>query len=255
MPRASSAAFIVISVRVLGVAAIMWGGLVLPSIWQQGPLGKLAAEILEGQVFRRQALLAQDRRLEAVERSLLCNPVEMHNAVIVRLAMFEGAIRDGNQAGAESAYSALHDAATNALACVPSDAFAWLALFWLDVGRRGLSAANAEYLRLSYALAPNEGWIALWRNRLALSMFEQLPADLSDDALEEFVRLVDTGRLYSETATIFAKAGLSAKNRIVERLAKADATSRALFARTLYDMGLDVEIPNTTIPGLRSWEK
>lgn len=242
-------------VRILGMAAIVWGGLVLPSVWQEGSLGRVATEILEGQVFSQQALLAQDRHVEAIERSPMCIPNQMHDAVILRLAILAGAIKEGSQTPVDSSYGALRAATVGALACVPSDAFAWLTLFWLDVGRRGLSVDNMQYLRLSYALAPNEGWIALWRNRLALSVFEQLPADLSDDALDEFVKLVDTGRLYSETATIFAKAGLSTKHSIVKRLAKASTIPRALFARKLYDMGLDVEIPNTTIPGLRSWER
>ena len=55
-----------------------------------------------------------------------------------------------------------------------------------------VQAENANYLRLSYALGPNESWIALWRNRLAFSLFERLPTDLSDDALDEFIKLVDT---------------------------------------------------------------
>lgn len=241
--------------RILGIAAIVWGGVILPSVWQQGSLGRVATEILDGQVFSPRGLLAQDSYVKAVERSPMCNPIEMHDAVILRLALLEDVIREGSQTQVGSSYGALREATVSALACAPSDAFAWLTLFRLDVGRRGLSADNKQYLRLSYALAPNEGWIALWRNKLAFSIFEQLPPDLSDDALDEFVKLVDTGRLYSEMAAIFAKAGLSAKSHIVKHLAKASAIPRALFARKLYDMGLDVEIPNTAIPGLRSWER
>jgi hypothetical protein len=242
-------------IRILGLAGVIWGLLLLPRLTQLGPLNRITAEILQHHSFAQPVLLAEADRISLSTKSRLCNPSELHNAVVLHLAILEGAIKSGDQTKAEPAYGGLHDMVEAALACTPSDAFAWLTLFWLDSSRRSISAANAQYLRLSYTLAPNEAWIALWRSKLAFSVFEQLPEDLAEDALNEFVRLVDTGRLYPEMATIFTQAGLSAKGRIVERLANADAIARSLFARTLYDMGSEIEIPNTRMPGLRSWER
>jgi len=108
---------------------------------------------------------------------------------------------------------------------------------------------------LSYALGPNEGWISLWRNRLALALFARLPADLANDAIDEFIKLVDTGQLYSETASIFASAAPPIQSRIVEHLKTAKAVPRQLFARALYDRGLDISIPDTTRPSLPSWQR
>lgn len=135
------------------------------------------------------------------------------------------------------------------------NSFAWLALFWLDVRKRGFGSDNAQYLRLSYAFGPNEGWIALRRSRLALALFSQLPPDLADLAINDFVKLVDTGRLYQETAAIFATVPPDGQNRIVEHLGAANSISRQMFARMLYDKGLDIHIPNTEMPGLHSWER
>ena len=149
----------------------------------------------------------------------------------------------------------LLDVTRRALVCAPADPFVWLTLFWLEAGKSGLSSDNARYLRLSYALGPNEGWISLWRAKIAFALFEQLPADLADDALDEFVKLIDTQRLYSETATIFANATPVVQKRIIDHLKNGAAIPRGIFARTLYDMGLDVKIPDTVIPGLRSWER
>ena len=82
----------------------------------------------------------------------------------------------------------------------PGDPFVWLTLFGLDAARNGLTPGNERYLRLSYALGPNEGWIAYWRVQLALAQFERLPTDLSNDVLDDFVKLVDTQVLYQEIA-------------------------------------------------------
>ena len=51
-------------------------------------------------------------------------------------------------------------------------------------------------LRMSYWSGPNEAWIAVRRNSLALGVFPSLPGDLAEQALSEFVGLVRSG-LYS----------------------------------------------------------
>jgi hypothetical protein len=128
-----------------------------------------------------------------------------------------------------------------------------LTLFWLDAGKHGLEPDNENYLRLSYALGANEAWIAQWRNRLAFARFERLPTDLSDDAIDEFIKLLDTGQLYWQTAAIFASAPAAAQSRIVEHLNTANAISREAFARVLHDKGLDVIIPGVERPESRPW--
>ena len=128
-----------------------------------------------------QWLLSTAQKADAVGSSSFCNPAALHNAVVLRLVILDEAIATTNQAIVDSAYGTLYDTTRRALACMPADPFAWLTLFRLDVTKRGLQAENANYLRLSYALGPNESWIALWRNKLAFSLFERLPTDLSDD--------------------------------------------------------------------------
>ena len=129
----------------------------------------------------------------------------------------------------------------------------WLTLFWLDAIKHGLDINNANYLRLSYTLGPNEAWIALWRIRLAFQLFEKLPPDLSGDAIDEFIMLVNTGQLYWQTAGIFRDAPPAIQNRIVEKLNTLNVRFRRLFARTLQDRGVDVTIPGVETPDVRPW--
>ena len=75
---------------------------------------------------------------------------------------------------------------------------------------------------------------------------------LADDALDEFVKLVDTGQLYQQTAAIFANADPAVQSRIVEHLKSAKAMSRQTFAKVLYDKGLDVNIPGVEMPSARA---
>ena len=111
------------------------------------------------------------------------------------------------------------------------------------------------YLRLSYETSPNEGWIAIWRNRLAMTIFDRLPPELANKALDEFVILLDTGRTYDDMASIFESASADVQQRIVQQLRAASPLSRQIFARVLYDRGLDVTIPDTATPRPKSWER
>jgi hypothetical protein len=86
-----------------------------------------------------------------------------------------------------------------------------------------------------------------------MAVFTQLPENLADDAVNEFVGLVNTGQLYQETATIFTSAAPAAQKRIVTQLKSAGSIQRQIFARTLYDEGVDVDIPGVAKP-TRPWQ-
>jgi hypothetical protein len=244
-----------IVICLLGLAAVAWGGFALPLFWQQASPRSVASKLIQGHTFKMQWLLDEAQQAEVAEKYPFCNPPALHNLVVLRLAIFNASMAATDHALVDSSYETLHNATRKALSCAPADSFVWLTLFWLDAGKHGFKPDNANYLRLSYALSPNESWIALWRNRLAFALFERLQTDLSDDAIDEFIKLVDTRRLYSETAAIFASAAPGVQSRLVERLKKVNAISRESFARAIYDRGVDVSIPDTAIPGLRSWER
>lgn len=239
-------------ISLLGIGAIAWGAVLFPLFREQAPLNRMAADILQGHKYGTPTLLDEIRQVEA-ERSSSCNPIGLHDAVVLRLALLGNAVGVGSKTLFDSAYGPLYDATRRSLSCAPADPFAWLILFWLDTSKHGLNEDNATYLRLSYALGPNEGWIALRRNRLAIALFAQLPADLADDAIGEFVRLVDTGALYRQTVAIFANAAPAVQRRLVERLKFAEPIPRRIFARILYDKGFDIDVPDFRKPS-HSWE-
>jgi hypothetical protein len=237
----------------LAVTAIGWGGFFLPRFWQQAPLDHVASEYLQGQGFNSKTLFHIVREAETAKQLSFCDATRLRDLLILRLAIFNDAIAERDEASVKLDYAPLYVATRTALSCAPSDSFAWLVLFWLDVGRRGFNSDNAHYLRLSYALSPNEEWIALWRNSLALSIFSQLPADLANDALAEFIKLVNTEELYSQTVKIFAGLTPAVQGRIVAKIGAVKTLPRQIFARMLYDDGIDVDIPGFRKPE-RPWQ-
>lgn len=236
----------------LGLAAIAWGSFELPLFWRQAPVDRMASEILQGQTFATPLLMDEAKQIEASEKSSLCNPAVLRDAAAIRLAIVDNLMAEHDKMPT-SAYTTLYQATRTALSCSPTDSFEWLTLFWLDLSGHGLTAKNATYLRLSYALGPNEGWIALRRNRLAIALFPQLPSDLADDAVDEFVRLVNTAALYRETAEIFSRAAPVAQRRLAKALGSAKSIPREMFAKTIYDDGVDIQIPGVERPS-RPWD-
>jgi hypothetical protein len=237
----------------LGLMGVAWGYHFLPLFVQQTPPTRVATKLLQGSTFSDQVLLREANEVKAGEQSSFCDPTALRTMVILRLGILRDAITAADRKLIDAAYAPLDDAARTALTCEPADSFAWLVLFWLDAAKNRLQPNNLKYLKMSYALAPNDEWIALWRNRLAIAVFTQLPGNLADDAINEFVGLVNTGRLYQETATTFTSAAPAAQKRIVMQLKSAGLIQRQGFARALYDKGVDVDIPGVAKP-TRPWQ-
>ena len=243
-----------IFILILGLAAVIWGGVVLPVFRRDVPVNQVATELLKGQTFKLNTLVAEAQRASPVT-SVVCNPTELHSAVALRRAVLNDVVASDLLSAANIAAAALDNSARSAAACSPSDSFVWLTMFWLDTARHGLTPQNERYLRLSYKLGPNEGWVAYWRVQLTLAELAHLPEDLSSDVLGDFVKLINTRILYEETAGIFERAPVDAQNRIIEALKYADARPREAFAKALSDRGFDVRVPGTKLPELRPWQR
>jgi hypothetical protein len=237
----------------IGVGAIVWGIFVLPLFWQQAAPQSVAARLVDSQSFSYQSLLDEAQQAQKATQHEFCVPAALRSLYVLRLFILNKGIAESNQALIGASYVPVRVADEIALSCAPADAFGWLTLFWLDAAKYGPNEKNLSYLRLSYALAPNEGWIALWRVRLSLRLFERLPADLSSDAVDDFINFVNTGSFYLEMADIFKGASAVAQRRIVDRISIANPVTQQAFARALRDRGVDADIPGVDKP-TRPWQ-
>jgi hypothetical protein len=189
-------------------------------------------------------LLLTERQAEAVATSYpFCNPAAMHSLTAIRLGIFKNAIGGSDATLFESSYDALYTVAQQALTCSPADSFVWLTLFWIDAARHGLTVRNENYLRMSYTTAPNEAWIAMWRSHLAFALFDRLPPDLAADSVDDFIKLLKTGRGYWEMAKIFENTSANGQSRIAERLQTIDHISHQAFVNALRDRG-NIALPD-----------
>lgn len=236
----------------LAAFAITWGMLLLPIFWQEASQKAVASKLLQGDTFKQQSLFEEAHRAEKAAQYPNCNLTALHNLFILRLFIYNASNEPNNREQANLAYPPLYSAAIKSLSCAPADPFAWLTVFWLEAGKHGISDRSTRYLRLSYRSGANEGWISPWRVRLAFLIFEHLPPDIADDAINEFVALVNTGH-YSQTAQILKDASPMTQTRVVNALKAASIQSRVEFAAELRAEDSNIEIPGVEKPKQRPW--
>jgi hypothetical protein len=240
-------------VYLLGVSAIVWAVFVLPIFWQQAAPHSVATKLLNNDSFKLQSLLYEAQQAEKIAQRPFCVPTALRSLAVLRTFVLNRAIANSDRVLTTASFVPLVNAVRETLICAPADSFMWLTLFWLDSGKYGLDAKNTDYLRLSYVFGPNEGWIAWWRTRLAFLLFDRLPPDLTGEAVDDFVKLVDTGLFYSQAAEIFKAASPAVQERIVEQLKTVNLNTRQAFASTLRNKDVDVNIPGVAGP-TRPWQ-
>jgi hypothetical protein len=218
----------------LGICSIIWALYSLTFYRTEALLSSSAARILAGQSYNAEQLSRLKQDIEAIPADRLRSS-SLRDIAVVRLREIEGE-KDSN--GSDLALAAV----TMALSANPTDCFLWLADFWLHRRRADLTAYDLNLLRSSYLSGPNEGWVAVKRNPLALSVFPSLSNDLVEQALSEYVGIVRAG-LYLEAAGILAGPGWSIRNQLLRRVAQLDDASRRGFASVLAQHDIDVDIP------------
>jgi hypothetical protein len=192
--------------------------------------------------------------VEVAEQAGLCRPQGLHSAAIIRLQLAKNVIAASERDQIDVSLSVLQDSIHRSLGCSPADPFLWSVLFWLENTMNGFSQDHFEFLRLSYQLGPNEGWIAAKRNELALALFGQLPASLREMAINEFVKLLNSGFL-TESVAIFTGPAWPIRDVLLPRLASVSDVQREAFARELYRKGYVVNVPGINDIDRPAWQR
>nr|WP_148667181.1 hypothetical protein [Bradyrhizobium amphicarpaeae] len=132
--------------------------------------------------------------------------------------------------------------ARKSLALNPSDSFLWLMLYSVASARRGTDVGNVHYVNASYFAGPHEGWIALSRNRLGLSIFPILDPSVQQLIVSEFAELVDAG-FVEIPATNLMGVGWEERERLLNALRHVDPASKKRLYKRLRQDGVKVAIP------------
>lgn len=236
-----------------GCTAVIWGLTTLPIFWRQSTLERTAQEIINGEPFKVEVLAGDLPLIETIEKTTFCRPAALRSAAIIRIRIAEEGRSEGVKEKSDAQMNAATDSVRESLSCSPADPFLWLALYWLDSTQHGLRPEDLKYLELSYQLGPNEGWIALKRNSAAFGIFQQLPSNLAELAINEFVGLLKAG-FYEQAAEIFTGPAWPERGLILPHLASIAKLDRQRFWEALYRRGYDVNVPGVARRESPPWQ-
>ena len=254
-----------IFVAAVGCTAVMWGLVTLPIFWRQSTLERTAQSITSGASYKVEALAGVVPLIQATEKTTFCAPTALRSAAIIRLRIAELGQSGDAKEKSDTQINAAANSVRESLSCSPADSFLWLALYWLHSAQHGYRPEDLKYLRLSYQLGPNEGWIAEKRNGVTFAMLQQLPSDaraqlpapsspywcdqrqcilsnFSETAINEFVRLVSSD-LLGPAAEIFTGPAWPERELILPHLASISEQDRRRFSDVLHGRGYDVNVP------------
>lgn len=227
-----------------GLLGIAWGAWLLPAFWKESTIEQFSTRIVRGETFSPDLLEKRLAEFESKGSLFSCTATEAHSKAVIELFLLNRGF-DASPGTIDDKLTAARQSIIAGLSCLPSDAYLWFALFQVESLRSGFNASYLRYLEMSYRYGPNEGWIAIPRNRAAFAIFEALPAALQSKVLDEFALLLQT-ELYAQAIDIFLGAASPYRNAVVKRLANVPEKNRQLFAVHLARMGVDAAIPGTS---------
>lgn len=236
----------------IGSASVVWAFFVFPIFWQQSPIEAVARHVISGAVFKGDVVAPIQANFSELEQDKWARPAVLSSVAVVDLSALELAISKGDRDNLDRLMKETHEVIRKSLVSSPADPFLWTVLFWLENTRGGFKRLNLQYLNMSYVLGPNEGWVAVKRNRFALVLYPSLPKDMEEDTVREFSRLVGSG-YFSVAGDHLVGPGWRVRGVLLSSLRNVDEDIRLAFSKYIYKRGYDLAVPGVVRPEWRPW--
>jgi hypothetical protein len=227
-----------------------WGWTVLPVFAQRYNIQRIAPQVVSGQSFDIEFL--KNMLPPASNSADACQASWLNAAAIVHLRLFESATANGKRKLVSETMRSLRGSIGSALECSPTQPYLWFLQYWLEVNENGFSNKALDYLRMSYVLGPNEGWISAKRNGFSLAIYDQLPEDIAERVVPEFVSLVSSG-FYPQAVANLSGPGWPRRAALIAAIAPIPEYRRDEFSRYLRAEGIYLDIPGLAPVERRPW--
>lgn len=225
---------------VLVVLALTWLTSVASYTFRPS-LQDLASHVMRGERYDNAALEQIASRVGG-DANGLCDPRLRRNVVLIQLRLLSNAIEAGDAAAMDSRLPNVTDAARQLIACSPSESIGWLALYWAEIRTLGFSPNAISYLTQSYAFAPHEMWVQLFRAPLALRVYGFLPEKLKQQTLDDFDDIVDARQLPT-AVVIYQAASATTQTVLLSQMCRQPDEVRLVFRRFASDRGVTIAHP------------
>ncbi|UQR65381.1 hypothetical protein LRP30_09105 [Bradyrhizobium sp. C-145] len=230
----------------LGLASVLWSVSVFPSFWLTAAARTVSEQVLKQVRFRPGALAEILNRMQAQPVRTPSPPELARAEALIQLQAGEDALERNGSTEADHRLETAERKIQLTLAVYPTDSFLWLMMYSIDTTRNGFRRECISYLHQSYMTGPLEGWVALRRNRLALSVFALLERKTQDSVIAEFAKMVDAEFIEIAMANLTG-VGWEERVRLLSNLVSVDISRRETLARKLAQIGVKADVPGIRI--------
>ena len=223
---------------VLAALGAGWIALVGGTIFQPS-LRQVAERLARGETYDNDGLRRMASSALAGEAGL-CDVKRRRSALLIQLRVAASSIEKADLSHLDQDVGDVADLGKELLTCSPSDGFAWLGLYWVEIHQSGVGPKAWSYLGQSYRFAPHEAWIQLIRAPLVLRSGQMIPEPLRPSAVTDFDDIF-RARLYPSAAVIYKSSSVQMRTALLDQTCGYPSEPRAVFLHYVKEQGLSVE--------------
>lgn len=240
-----------LALLVLGAASVGWTATTMPIFRATAPTREIVARIMADQRFRPGALADVLDQMRHEPTRAVVQSAFVRAEALIGFSVADAIRARGSPDAADDEIMVAEGTIRKSLAACPRDSVLWMMLYFSSLLRAGLTPQSLNYLNESYVTGPNEGWISLRRNRLALSIFTSLNELQKELVTAEFARLVDADFL-DEAGSNLTSVGFNYRDELLSALISVDIASRQGLSKWLSNNGYKMKIPGVNVED-RPW--
>jgi hypothetical protein len=212
---------------VISCAAFAWCVYLLPKSEDIDKFLYLKDQLLRSDIYEPTQTKRTYIELESVDLGN-CEAEAQTSLLLLQLHLVENSLRTGAAAQFDEQLYDLTAHVSRALSCTPRLSYLWLLCFWSRTLSGLLDQRSIEILAMSYETGPNEGWIAIRRNALAMAIVPLAPDQLAQRIIKEFGLLVRDGFL-PEAAASYSVAALPVRSALQNELFRLSNSRQTEF--------------------------
>jgi hypothetical protein len=196
-----------IPIAAISCFGLVWGVYVLPSSTAADRFWSLEIKLLHFETFEPE-LLEIELKSSAASSLSDCDTHSQTALLLAEMHLAEAALRKKGELQDFDLYSqSMESRSKRVLSCAPRSSYVWLLAFSLELLHGRLDQRTFAFLAMSYDTSPNEAWISIRRNIVAIPLVLVVPQPLQSRILVEFQQLIRNGfqdeaaRSYSSAST------------------------------------------------------
>jgi hypothetical protein len=219
----------------LSGVGLAWGVLVLPASEGIDEFRSLKSQLQQSETFS-QNVLATKLDVSNSQMPSDCDSDAQIALLLIEMRLAEATLRSGDIVGFDQHARSLQLRTKRTLSCAPRQSFVWLMGFSLAVLHGELDSRSVALLGLSYETSPNEAWIAIRRDFVAIPIVQFLPETLAQEVLLEFQQLIRNG-FEEEASKSFSRASGPVRGLLQTQVERLDEARQAAFWRAVRKLG------------------